>query len=332
MISSVEQSIRGMRHNENRPDLIILDDIEDIQSVKTKAGRDKAFNWLVSEIIPAGSPETRIIVVGNLLHEDSVLKRLQKKIENKEITQFNAVYREYPIVDLKGNPLWPGKYPTLKDIEIEREKTMDEIAWYREYMLQIISSKEQVVRPERITTYDKLPDKSELRMVCVGVDLAISEKDSADYTAVVVAYVYGRAKELKIYIQPYPYNQRSPFPAQAEYIKSLYAVEKSKHHRVKIYIEEVSYQKAMVQYLEVQKCDVEGVQIGRNDKTARLRLTTPMLKEKRILFPEKGCEELIDQLLGFGKEKYDDLADAFSIVILKIIEENPINFEGEIIC
>jgi hypothetical protein len=86
MISSVEQSIRGMRHGENRPDLIILDDIEDTQSVKTREGRDKAFNWLTGEVIPAGDKRTRIIAVGNLLHEDSVLKRLQKRIEAKEMT------------------------------------------------------------------------------------------------------------------------------------------------------------------------------------------------------------------------------------------------------
>ena len=64
---------------------------------------------------------------------------------------------------------------------------------------------------------------------------------------------------------------------------------------------------------------------GRNDKAARLKLTTPFVKDDRVFFPEKGCEELIDQLTGFGKERHDDLADAFSVVILKIIENNPIN-------
>ena len=36
-----------------------------------------------------------------------------------------------------------------------------------------------------------------------------------------------------------------------------------------------------------------------------------------------GCEELIEQLIGFGKEKHDDLADAFTILVLRIIENNP---------
>jgi len=40
-VASTEQSIRGSRHNEHRPDLIICDDVEDVQSTKTREGRNK---------------------------------------------------------------------------------------------------------------------------------------------------------------------------------------------------------------------------------------------------------------------------------------------------
>lgn len=322
MISSVEQSIRGMRHGENRPDLIILDDIEDTQSVKTREGRDKAFNWLTGEVIPAGDKRTRIIAVGNLLHEDSVLKRLQKRIEAKEMTHLHGVYREFPIIDDQGNALWPGKYPTPDDIEAERQKTMNEIAWYREYLLKIISSDEQIVRPEWINFYSH-PPKTGLRRIGIGIDLAISEKESADFTAMVVGHVYGYGKNMEIYIQPNPINLKVPFPTQVELIKSLVGVEKRNHSRVILYIEEVAYQKALVQLFESQSYNVVGVSTGRNDKAARLRFATPLLKDCKVFFPEKGCEELIEQLLGFGKESHDDLVDAFAMMVLKTIEDNP---------
>lgn len=321
MISSVEKSIRGMRHNEHRPDLIILDDIEDTTSVKTREGRDKAFNWLTSEVIPAGDKNTRIIVVGNLLHEDSVLRRLKQKIELGEMKNIKAVYREYPIVDENGNPLWPGKYPELNDIEVEKEKTMDEITWSREYLLKIISSTERVVHPEWIQFYNKLPYDG-LRNISVGVDLAISESESADYTAIVTGYVYGYGKNMKIYIEPKPINERMPFPIQVQCIKSLISVLKQKTFTVKVYIEDVGYQKAIVQLLESQKYNVEAVSVGRSDKTTRLRLTTSFIKEGRILFPLVGCEDLIEQLIGFGKETHDDLVDAFTIMVLKAIENS----------
>lgn len=323
MITSVEQSIRGSRHGQNRPDLIILDDIEDLNSVKTRDGRNKAFNWLTGELIPAGdSKKSRVIAVGNLLHEDSVLKRLQKKINAGEMNSLKPVYREYPIVDDQGNSLWPDKYPDAESVEAERERTMDEIAWHREYLLKIISTDEQVVRPEWIHYYLH-PPKTGLRRIAIGIDLAVSEKETADYTAMVVGHVYGYGKNMEIYIQPNPVNQKVPFPVQVELIKSLVAVEKRNHIRVKLYIEEVAYQKALVQLFQSQRYDVVGVSTGRNDKMTRLRFATPLMKEGRVFFPEKGCEELIEQLLGFGKETHDDLADAFAMLIIKTIEENP---------
>ena len=77
-VASVEQSIRGIRHGEYRPDLIICDDVENLASTKTKEGRDKTYEWLTGEIIPAGDVKTKIVLVGNLLHEDSLLMRLKK--------------------------------------------------------------------------------------------------------------------------------------------------------------------------------------------------------------------------------------------------------------
>lgn len=321
MISSVEQSIRGMRHGEHRPDLIVLDDIEDTNSVKTKEGRDKTFNWLTSEVIPAGDKRTRIIVVGNLLHEDSVIKRLEDKIKRGDLSHLNAIYREYPIMDEQGNALWAGKYPTPEDIEAERQKTMSETAWSREYLLKIISTEEQVVRPEWIHRYDELP-KSGLHTIAIGVDLAISEKESADYTSMVVGYVYGYGKNRKIYIQPYPINERLTFPATVDRIRSLDAVHGAKCSRVKFYIEDVAYQKALVQFLQHSKYDVEAAPTRGSDKFARLRLATPMMKDEQVFFPREGCEELIMQLIGFGKEKHDDLADAFAYLVVLTLENN----------
>ncbi len=83
--ASSEQSIRGLRHGANRPDLIICDDIEDLSSTRTKERRDKSYSWFTSEIIPLGEKHTKIVVVGNLLHEDSVLMRLMRNIDNNKL-------------------------------------------------------------------------------------------------------------------------------------------------------------------------------------------------------------------------------------------------------
>jgi hypothetical protein len=40
-------------------------------------------NGFYGEVIPAGDRNTRLIIVGNLLHEDSLLMRIKEEIENK---------------------------------------------------------------------------------------------------------------------------------------------------------------------------------------------------------------------------------------------------------
>lgn len=97
-ISSGE-SMRGIRHLQHRPDLIIVDDVEDLSSVRTKEARDKTFNWLNGELIPAGDINTKIIIIGNLLHEDSLMMRLEKSINDGS---FKSVFKRYPLINEDG--------------------------------------------------------------------------------------------------------------------------------------------------------------------------------------------------------------------------------------
>ena len=319
--ASTEQSVRGSRHGSHRPDLIICDDIEDLESVKTKESRDKTHQWLTGDVIPSGNYEdTRIIVVGNLLHEDSVLMRLKKGLEEK---QLDGTFRSYPLINEQGTIIWPGMYPNSQAIEALQRTIGNEAAWHREYLLHIISDVERVVHPEWIHYYDVIPRdlEGEFHYTAVGIDLAISERTTADYTAMVVGKVYGYGKDRKIYILPNPVNERLTFPKAIEKVR--WVVDSlGKRYNVHVFVEDVAYQKAFVQQLEQESFHVDGLKVGSQDKRSRLALTTNMLQSGHILFPQKGCEALITQLTGFGVEKHDDLADAYSTLVLKTLEYN----------
>ena len=58
------------------------------------------------------------------------------------------------------------------------------------------------------------------------------------------------------------------------------------------------------------------------DKRERLSIIAPLIENGTILFPKQGAEELIGQLVNFGIEKYDDLVDAFTMLVSKIQENN----------
>lgn len=73
------QQVRGMNWKGYRPDLIIVDDIEDDESVQNEDRRKKLKEWFfgaLSNTVDRGSDNWKIIVIGTLLHEDSLLMNL----------------------------------------------------------------------------------------------------------------------------------------------------------------------------------------------------------------------------------------------------------------
>lgn len=325
MAASTEQSVRGLRHLQYRPDLIIADDVEDSNSTRTRDGRNKTYSWFKGEIIPAGDDHTKIVVIGNLLHEDSLLMRLKDSMKSGTQT---GRYHAFPLIKYfnvgkKRAYLiaWKGKYSGIANIRKLEKKVSDYVIWKREYLLELVPDSDQVIHHSWLQYYTGIPNKEDestkYRLTSTGVDLAISEKETADYTAAVSASVFGHGDTMRIYIHPFPLNKRLNFPQQREELNRM--SKELKHN--KLYVEEVSYQVALIQQLQQDGIhNVEGVKPGMTDKRSRLTLTSHYIKSGVVLFPKKGCEDLIAQLTGFGKEKHDDLADAFSLLILKLVE------------
>ncbi|MFH2062862.1 MAG: hypothetical protein ABIJ46_01780 [bacterium] len=312
---SIEQGIRGLRHGSRRPDLIICDDMEDIGSVRTRESRNRTHQWFLGDLVPAGDVGTKTIVIGNLLHEDSLIMRLRDQMERGEL---DGIFRAFPILADDGTPAWPGKFGSAEEVGKFRRRIGDEIAWQREYMLRIVSDTDRVVHPEWISTYDELPKPGpEVRPHCIysGVDLAISERTSADCTAIVTVAVYDVGKETRVFVLPHPVNQRLSFPDATARIRQVFETAHGGNRNNRIFVEDVGYQRAMVQQLKAEGLPAEGVGTGGADKRSRIALTSPYIESGRVLFPETGCEELISQLVGFGTERFDDLADAFSLVV-----------------
>jgi hypothetical protein len=81
-----------------------------------------------------------------------------------------------------------------------------------------------------------------------------------------------------------------------------------------------------VEHLKEKKCNAEAVKVKGQDKRARLALTSHAVQSGQVVFPRQGAEDLINQLTNFGIEKHDDLADAFSLLVLKALEEKMQSF------
>lgn len=72
--------MRGLRHGPHRPDLVIGDDLENDENVRSPEQRDKLENWLKKTVLSLGAADDTmdVIIIGTILHYDSVLSRLLK--------------------------------------------------------------------------------------------------------------------------------------------------------------------------------------------------------------------------------------------------------------
>lgn len=70
--------MRGLRHGPHRPDLVIGDDLENDDNVRSPEQRDKLQSWLTKTVLSLGPADDSmdVLIIGTILHYDSVLSRL----------------------------------------------------------------------------------------------------------------------------------------------------------------------------------------------------------------------------------------------------------------
>ncbi len=321
-ISSVEQSVRGARHYEHRPDVIICDDLEDMDSVRTQESRDKIFEWLTSDVLPAGDKHTRLIFIGTPLHEDSLLKRLEKLFTSGNPKN---VFRRYPIIDEEGKPLWPGKFPTDKEIQAEREKCLNDRAWQREYLLRIVQSETQIIKREDIHFYTELPKTGHRRTILM-IDPAHSQRAGADCTAMVALHMYGNGKDRCIYVSHYTVNAQLTTDQLIAKVKQLTQLLTTSGYNCHVYVEDVGVQGVFTDLLVREGIYAKGYKPRGETKISRVETVAPWAELGKVRFALKGNESLIQQILGFGIEKHDDLVDAFTMGCIQLIKDTNHHF------
>lgn len=325
---SVEEGIRGLREGPYRPDLIIVDDIEDSMLVKTKEGRDKTFNWLTGELLPIGDINTKAIFIGNFLHEDSALMRIGNAIKEGKMT---GEFLRVPLIDEGDTITWPGMFPTMQDVENFRQSIGNEVSWQREYLLRYVPDADQIIKPEDIHYYEAKPKVNynedgkvitvEPHLTCTGIDLAISQRDSADFTAMVTGEIIYIAGHPKLYIHPDPFKGRITFHQTIEQAKAIHNANKGYHH---FFVENIAYQQAAIEEFTRNSLYVTPMQ-ALQDKRSRYQVAAVYIKNGIVLFPTQGCEELLQQLFYLGSESHDDLLDALVYLILGVMHTGEVD-------
>lgn len=203
-----EQKVRGMKWNHHRPDLIVCDDIENDEIVMNQDRREKFRNWMVKALLPCRSKNGIVRMVGTILHLDSFLARVcpidgdkyskkegLKLVSTNENAMFKAVVYAAHLgsspkdITSKSDILWSERFDKehfMKLYLTAVEAGLPE-GYAQEYLNRPLDDSFTLFRKSDfipISDQDKqdiATGKKPLQYYC-GVDLAISEKERADFS------------------------------------------------------------------------------------------------------------------------------------------------------
>lgn len=177
------QKVRGRNWRGTRPDLIVIDDLEDDEMVESDTRRAKIKAWVLKALIPAMSRASgQVRMIGTILHDDGVL---MNTIKSK--AWHSKLYKAHRSFDDFSDILWPEMYDeeALKEVRQNFIDTGDPEGYSQEYLNDPSDLRNAFFRVD-----DMLPmeahDHNRLKSYYIGCDFALSDQNYSDYTVMIV--------------------------------------------------------------------------------------------------------------------------------------------------
>lgn len=303
------QQVRGLNVHNKRPEMTVVDDLEDNDNIATEPLQDKLKRWVFGPFLKALNRwKQRILWLGNWLSNTCLLKDLCEDPTWES-------YR-YGCIQKDGTPLWPDMWP-LDAIKADFESYVNqnlEDVWFAEMMNMIIPRRDGVIRPNEIYYLHSL-DPLTVKYKFITIDPAISDKKWAHKCGIIV-HAYNEDEQVWQIVDGVIERGLNPMDI---YKKTMELAIKWK---VKVIgIEQISYQKALKFFFEhllaeFGEHDIEVIGVPAGDrKTERISAWSGMIKQKRYALTQGHpiCTMLTDQLINFDPRKKsndDDGIDA----------------------
>lgn len=173
-------AIRGVHHKNKRPSIILVDDPQNRDDVKSDTIRENDKKWAFAELTPARArivgERGKIIVLGTWLHSDCLVAVWARD------PRFTTIKIE--VKDIDGDFIWPD-YMDEEQYEIEKSSFVRAgllPQFYMEYHNREIDD-DQLPFPQKFIQYEPPPPLEEL-ICATAFDPASSKARTADFSAV----------------------------------------------------------------------------------------------------------------------------------------------------
>lgn len=311
------QQVRGYNYLGHRPDLIVIDDLEDNEGVRSEERRDRLLEWFMSDVmgsVDKSKHNWQIFINGTILHYDSLLQKLRDP----------NLFPDIEVVDislcdesLKSN--WP-EYMSDEEVaalahQYQRAGKMSIFA--REYMNKPAADEDQNFKAEYFKYLDhfefKKRTKDRVVSTYVIADPAkTATAKAADSAAVVVSVC---REEAIIYVAD-TYNEKvmpsdfmnAVIELASKWQVSGIAVESTglNEYILQPWRNELSRRGIRTPLIEVKAT------VKKEDRVGAL---APYYANGYIFHNKEKTTHLEHQLLEYPNAKYWDLMDALAHII-----------------
>lgn len=303
------QKIRGLKHQQHRPRIIICDDLENDKDVLSEKMREKLWKWFMAALIPALHPkQSRIFIVGTILHYDSLLNNLIKKFDGK-------IYKALE----NGKSLWESRF-SVETLESMRE-TMGNTLFEQEMNNNPVDEGSREFREDDLQVYTSISEK--VKYFKTYTDPAVGRNKKSDYSASITGAL---GESGTIYIEACNI-EKQPIKKTMDYIfknAEEYSLAESA-------IETFAFQEVLKQWIEENsKRDNKYIPVightPKGSKESRIKSLVPLIQNGTIKFKgarhfkevkgySNGIQVLLEQILQFPKGKNDDGPDCLASLV-----------------
>jgi len=327
------QQVRGILYDRYRPDLIIADDLEDPEAVRNDDLRKTLREWWFSDVcnsINRARKDWKIVLVGTVLHEDSLLVHLL------EDPDWYSVRLELCGPDLKSN--WPNFMPDTEVKKLydahERRGQLDVFA--REYRNLPVSVEDAIFQQSYFKHYSETEDefmktKDRVESVVIADPAKTVKMHSAESAVVGVGI---DRQSARLYVRDVVSRKMYPDELYNEMFQML-----ARLNAHVLGVEVTSLEEFIKQPVK-NEIIKRGIPIGEpvwlkarggdsqeRGKEKRIKELLPYYRQGYVYHNENCCHELEAQLMSFPRSRLWDIMDAFAYII-EMLDLGERYFEG----
>jgi predicted phage terminase large subunit-like protein len=284
-------------------DAIFADDIVDDSNARTPGERAKVKTFFYKTLLPTLEPHGQLHVIGTRYHFDDIYGHLEAN-DMKDTTQI------IPALDENGRSPWPEKFPSKYLRKLR--KNAGSIIFDSQYQCNTKKMRGGMFQYDWMVEVDA-SDVPKEALIYHGVDLAIGNKESNDYFAIVSIAILGR----KIWVLDCR-EVRLRFSQQVKLIVAWH----DRDDPIETGVEANAYQAALADEVNEKYPRVRCKKVfTKKDKETRGLKISARFEAGDVAFVKTpNNRKMIDHLVIFPKGSADDLFDALDHAITRALK------------